>query len=80
MEDLGNPLSRGTYPLIEILAQTGINGLYQYALNTHGYRPRKDAFLNHCDLCTDIRRSLLRHDDNRFPELAPKEFYNGRQG
>ena len=31
-----------------------------------------NACLNHCDLCNEIRGSLVRSDSGRFRELAPE--------
>lgn len=75
MDDLGRPLPAGKYPLIDRLAATGINGLYELASQNCGYAPRRNEFLNHCDLCTDIRAFLMRLEGGHFPELAPQGFY-----
>jgi len=74
MEDLGRPLSAGKYPLIDVLAVSGIRGLYAMACDEYGYAPRRDAYLNRCDLCTSIRRFLFRQALD-FAELAPAGFY-----
>ena len=76
MEDLGRPLPEGKYPLLDRLAATGIRGLHELAVETSGFTPRKSGYLSHCDLCTDIRRFLLESNGDRFPELAPKGFYD----
>jgi hypothetical protein len=76
MADLGQALPQGKYPLLDQLAASGISGLYEWAEQGYSYAPRKKAFLNHCDLCTDIRSFLLHGDADRFPELAPKGFYD----
>jgi len=76
MEDLGHPLPAGKYPLLERLAATGIRGLYELACRDYGFPPRRCAYLNHCDLCTDIRHFLLQADGSAFPELAPQGFYD----
>lgn len=75
MEDLGQALPEGKYPLLDQLAASGIRGLYEWAARTHNYLPSKKAFLNHCDLCTDIRSYLLQQYADLFPELAPHGFY-----
>ena len=74
MEDLGRPLPAGKYPLLDTLAATGIRGLHDLAGQTHGYRPQRRVYLNHCDLCTEIRTFLLQKGA-RFRELAPGGFY-----
>lgn len=76
MEDLGRPLPEDKYPLLDRLAVDGIRGLHQLAVRRFGYAPQQKSFLNHCDLCTDIRCFLFGLGKNRFPELAPAGFYD----
>lgn len=75
VDDLGSNLPEGKYRLFEQLAATGIRGLFELAAETHGYRPGRDGYLNHCDLCTEIRKFLWRKDGDNFAELAPGGFY-----
>ena len=76
MEDLGQPLPAGKYPLLDRLAATGIRGLYELASVDYGFQPRRSSYLNHCDLCTEIRHFLLQEEETAFPELAPQGFYD----
>lgn len=76
MDDLGNPLPKGKYPLIDALAARGIRGLYDLAVRISGYGPQRAGYLNHCDLCTDIRRYLVGLEGKTFLELAPVGFYD----
>jgi len=75
MEDLGRPLSAEAYPLLHRLATDGIRGLYRMAVRECGFVPRREAYLNHCDVCNEIRGSLIRSDKGRFRELAPEGHY-----
>jgi hypothetical protein len=75
MEDLGRPLPAGKYPLLDVLTSSGIRGLYTMAREDYGYRPLRESYLNHCDLCTEIRRSLIQLAKGQFSELAPEGFY-----
>ncbi len=75
MEVLGGALPAGKYLLLERLTMHGIRGLYEWASAAHGFVPRSDGYLNHCDLCTDIRRYLWQLDGDLFAELAPNGFY-----
>ena len=74
MDDLGRPLQSGKYPLLDRLAAGGISGLYAMA-QSHGFEGQRRHYLNHCDLCTDIRLFFIRDQQSRFPELAPEGFY-----
>ena len=75
MEDLGRPLPVGKYPLVDVLTASGIRGFYEMACEDYAYSPRRGTFLNHCDLCTEIRGFLHQNDAGHFAELAPDGFY-----
>ncbi len=75
MTDLGAPLPVGKYPLLDCLVTTGIRGLLELAADTYGFQPQRHQFLNHCDLCTEIRTFLIATAPGPFPELAPEGFY-----
>jgi hypothetical protein len=72
-EDLGKPLARDSYPVFLTLLEQGVNGLYEMAREL-GYAPGRE-FAGECDLCADLREFLVNQDADRFPELAPVEFY-----
>ncbi len=75
MDDLGEALPGGKYTLLERLAADGIRGLFTIAAENYGFIPRTSGYLNHCDLCTDIRGYLFKTEGKRFIELAPGGFY-----
>jgi hypothetical protein len=75
MEDLGKALPEGKYPLLDRLTAVGIRGLFDFAVQTYGFTPAPSGYLNHCDLCTDIRRFLVQNENLSFPELGPMGFY-----
>lgn len=75
MEDLGRSLDADHYPLLDRLTATGIRGLYQTAVTAYGYVPQRSAFINHCDLCTDIRLFLIQKGGLTFRELNPPGHY-----
>ena len=73
-EDLGRPLSFKKYPILNILFQDGINGLFKYAASTYHFAPA-DKYLSKCHLCFDIRRYLVLEKRIEMRELQPKGFY-----
>lgn len=75
MDDLGRSLDADRYPLLNQLVTTGIRGLYHAAEKEHGYVPQQSAFINHCDLCTDIRLFLIQKEGLSFNELNPSGHY-----
>ncbi len=73
LEDLPGPLDRKRYPLIYLLAEKGISGLYHFAMETYGFVPQRNAYLGKCDLCDEIRSFLSQQES--FTELHPDEYY-----
>ena len=72
-EDLGRPLDRDRYPIFLTLLEQGVGGLHALARD-FGYEP-SGVFAGECALCADLRSFLARSVPERFPELAPAEFY-----
>jgi hypothetical protein len=75
MEDLDRPLGAAAYPLLHRLATAGIRGLYRLAVQDCGFAPQRSAYLNHCDVCSEIRSFLAQSDNGRYRELAPQGHY-----
>jgi hypothetical protein len=46
------------------------------ARNEYGYQPKRNYFLNKCDLCTQIRKFLVNTNSGSFKELAPSNLYS----
>lgn len=74
IHDLDKPLDPQKYPLIHILRQKGIKGLYDMAVNYYQFI-EKDKYLNKCHLCLDIRKFLLKQEEFQSVELHPFDFY-----
>jgi len=72
--DIGRSLSIDTYPLVALLAGAGIQGLFAYAAEEHGFAAGP-GYANKCDLCNDIRRHLFATAADRYPELGPAGYY-----
>ena len=62
-------------PILTTLSRHGIRGLVNMATEACGYRPRKDHYINKCDLCTEVRTFMVEHDYGGSNELSPNEFY-----
>jgi hypothetical protein len=75
VEDLGQPLSRESYPILTTLVRDGIRGLVKMAEDAVGFTPQKDRYINKCDLCTEVRTVLVQQDYSGSDELKPEEFY-----
>ncbi|MBN2123800.1 MAG: radical SAM protein [Deltaproteobacteria bacterium] len=73
-EDMGRPLDREKYPLLNTLFREGIGGLLDVASREYGYAPGS-RYMSKCDLCLDIRRHLVLEKGIDSPELQPREFY-----
>jgi hypothetical protein len=76
IKDLGKPLSAEIYPILTALYHCGIRELVKMAENSAGFRPRKDLYINKCDLCTEVRSFLVNNDYKGSKELNPAEFYS----
>ena len=74
-EDLGQPLSDESYPILTTLCRHGIRGLVKMAETSIGYRPQKNRFINKCDLCTEVRTFMVQNGYKGSDELKPAEFY-----
>jgi len=74
-EDLNKPLSETKYPAITTLARSGIRGVFELA-QQYGYVPKRNGYINKCDLCTEIRTFLVNNDYGGAFEFNPKEFYS----
>ncbi|MFZ5515392.1 MAG: radical SAM protein [Candidatus Zhuqueibacterota bacterium] len=61
-------------PIIEILVDSGVEGLLKFAQDQFDYRVREDGYMAKCHLCQDIRAHIVSLTD-QFEELAPIDFY-----
>jgi len=56
------------------LFKGGVGNLFEYA-QALGFTPEADGYYSKCDLCFNIRKYLIIHDQQRYPDLTPKSFY-----
>ena len=73
--DLAAVLTESRYPLITLLAQSGIRGLFAFAREELGFSPMQAGYINACDLCTEIRGYIRQTAPRYRPELNPGGFY-----
>ncbi len=73
LEDLGRPIDPKRYPLISILYEEGICGLYRYA-SEKGFSADKEQYGSKCSLCFKMRKFLLEKGEHLL-ELAPSPHY-----
>lgn len=72
-EHIGKPLPKERYPLLTLLLEKGITGLFDMA-RVKGFSPDRPGYISKCDLCTDIRCFFALQ--NKFnTELLPRGFY-----
>ncbi|MBD3288823.1 radical SAM protein [candidate division KSB1 bacterium] len=62
------------FPLLELLASKGVEGLLLFAKERFNYAELADGYIAKCDLCQDIRKHIVAFTD-QFKELTPVEFY-----
>ena len=74
-EDLGQPLAANKYPVLTMLFDHGIRGIFKMAQENFDYVPAKDSYINKCDLCTEIRTLFVKYDFGSSTELSPRQFY-----
>lgn len=74
--DLGEPIDREKYQLLDLLFKGGIQRLFQYASDTFQFASQKQVYINKCDLCNEIRGFLISQKEIHFPELKPREYYS----
>lgn len=73
-DDLGKPIRPEEYPILTSLFHSGINGLYDFACEEHGFAA-SGHYLRKCDLCFEIRRYLVLERSLKARELQPRSFY-----
>lgn len=75
MEDLGQELDTGRYPLLNLLSEKGIGAMLSLAEKEYGFKSGP-GYLNKCHLCNDIRSHLVKRTGYKFPELGPEGYYS----
>ena len=74
IEDIGDVLTADKYPLLTRLFQRGVGGLLDMAQEQYSFKA-KEFYWGKCHLCSDIRRFLVRQQQLKSSELAPRQFY-----
>lgn len=74
-DDLGRPLDPTQYPLLTLLYNNGIGGLFKMAQKVFSFKALKTHYATKCELCYEIRKFLATKRDLKSKELKPKEHY-----
>jgi hypothetical protein len=74
-EDMGKPLDPEKYPIITCLFTKGIGGLLSYAVEKYDFQASKTLYAIKCELCYEVRRSLVIDHDVHSRELQPLGHY-----
>ncbi len=75
MNDLGKPLDANFYPLLTVLFNDGVKGLYQYVVNNYNFSTTA-KYVSKCHLCLEIRKFLVIEKHISSQELQPLDFYH----
>jgi len=75
-DDLGARFSPREYPLLDVLYNEGIQGLFDLVSAQYGFIPAQ-GYMSKCHLCHDLRKYLLFSGKHTFKELQPRGFYAG---
>lgn len=73
--DLGRPLDEERYPVLNRLYGEGIGGLLEWARAQHRFTAAPGGYVSACQLCTAIRRFLVKDRGVVSHELEPAGFY-----
>lgn len=76
-DDLEKGISADRYPILRLLVEEGISGLFEFAVKKKKYKAGKTGFMNQCELCNDIRTFLIK-TGGFGRELAPAGYYGGQ--
>ncbi len=68
-------ITAGSHPVYTRLHHGGPRELATWAMEEHGYAPREEGYISHCDLCYHVRCHLRSSAPRAFTELDADEFY-----
>ena len=74
LESIYGGLDLSQRPILTMLYEEGVQALFKWAVEQHGYKELSEGYIAKCHLCLDIRRFLVSKQCG-YPELAPIEFY-----
>ena len=73
-DDLGKAISQDRYPILNLLYQEGIGGLFDLVSDQYGFKPA-NGYMSKCHLCFALRRHLALERGVTSRELQPRGFY-----
>ena len=73
-DDLGKEISEEKYPVLHILFNDGIRGLFDLISREYGFQS-SESYMSKCHLCLDLRRHVVLDQGMAPRDLQPTAFY-----
>ena len=73
-DDLGQEISGEKYPILHVLFNDGIRGLFDLTSRQYGFQP-SESYISKCHLCFDLRRHIVLDRGMASRDLRPTAFY-----
>ena len=73
-DDLGKEISEEKYPVLHVLFNDGIRGLFNLISREFGFQS-SESYMSKCHLCLDLRRHVVLDRGMAPRDLQPTAFY-----
>lgn len=75
LDDMHGEKNMDDHPVFVTLALGGPHALMRLAKEKCGFKENPEGYISPCDLCFQVRKTLIRNDSAAWPELGPKVYY-----